>query len=173
MFLATGMLAVYGLLGNRARLRELYSFRGEWVSWGLASAAILYLIFFAGDRISTALFDFAGRQVEAVYGTKVQASPWIVGALLLFWIGPCEEIFWRGFVQQRFAERFGPWKGCVVTSLIYAGIHLWAFNFMLFMAALICGLFWGWMFLKYKSVWPGLISHAAWDLTVFVLFPIR
>jgi membrane protease YdiL (CAAX protease family) len=27
------------------------------------------------------------------------------------------------------------------------------------------------MFLRYRSVWPGLISHALWDVAAFVLFP--
>ena len=171
--MTSGTLAFYGLVSNKGKLRDLYSFQARWISRGLASAAILYLLFFVGDKISAALFDFAGDQVAGIYGTKVQASPWLIGPLLLFWIGPGEEIFWRGFAQQRFAEKFGARNGYVVTSLIYAGIHVWAFNFMLFMGALICGLFWGWMFLKYNSVWPGLISHAVWDLTIFVLFPIR
>lgn len=170
---ASGLLAGYGLLQNKTRLRELYTFHPKWIIIGIVSAAILYLIFFIGDIISSLLFNFAAPQVVGIYGTKAQASPVVIGALLMFWIGPAEEIFWRGFVQQRFAERSGAWKGFFAATAIYAGIHIWAMNFMLFMAALICGLFWGWLFLKYKSVWPGLISHAVWDVTIFILLPIR
>jgi membrane protease YdiL (CAAX protease family) len=43
---------------------------------------------------------------------------------------------------------------------------------MLFLAALICGLFWGALFKRYRSVWPVLISHALWDVAIFLLFPI-
>ena len=173
MVAASGTLAIYGIASNKPNLRLLYTFHPKWILVGIVSAAILYILFFAGDKISAALFGFAPPQVAAIYGTKIQASPTLIGALLFFWIGPCEEIFWRGFAQPRFAQRFGVRKGYIITSMIYAGIHVWAFNFMLFMAAIVCALFWGWMFLKYNSVWPGLISHAVWDLSIFVLLPIR
>ncbi len=88
-------------------------------------------------------------------------------------IGPAEEIFWRGFAQRRMQLAFGPAKGFLVTTAVYALVHIWAFNFMLLMAALICGLFWGWMYLHFKSVWPGLISHAVWDLFIFIIIPIH
>lgn len=170
---AVGILAIIGLVSNRSRLKELYAFHPRWLTIGLVSAAILYLIFFVGDKISTMLFNFADPQVAGIYGIKSHASPELIAGLLLLWVGPAEEIFWRGFVQQRCTEKFGKWKGYFITASIYAGIHIWALNFMLFMASLVCGLFWGWMFLKYQSVWPGLISHAIWDVTIFVILPIR
>lgn len=170
---ACGLLAGYSLLHNRARWQELYAFQLKWIVIGVVSAAALYLTFFVGDKLSSLLFEFAAPQVGGIYGTRAQASPLVIGTLLFFWIGPAEEIFWRGFVQQRLSERSGLWRGYAVATAIYAGIHIWAFNFMLFMAALICGLFWGWMFLHYKSVWPGLISHSVWDLAIFVLLPLR
>jgi membrane protease YdiL (CAAX protease family) len=58
-------------------------------------------------------------------------------------VGPAEEIFWRGFVQERFCGRYGRAVGYLIASLVYAAIHVFGFNFMLFMASLICGLFWG------------------------------
>jgi membrane protease YdiL (CAAX protease family) len=90
----------------------------------------------------------------------------------MFWIGPAEEIFWRGLVQHELAAKYGAVFGYFVSSLLYAGIHIFALNFMLLMASLICGLFWGALFLKYKSVWPGIISHALWDVAIFVVFPM-
>lgn len=170
---ATGLLAAYALLNNGSRLRELYMFHAKWVGFGILSAAALYVVFFVGDRVSAAFFAFASPQIAGIYGTKSQASPAAIGTLLLLWIGPAEEIFWRGFVQQRLSEKYGLWKGFFIACAVYAAIHIWAFNFMLLTAALVCGLFWGWMFLKFKSVWPGLISHAVWDLTIFILLPIR
>jgi membrane protease YdiL (CAAX protease family) len=154
-------------------LRSLYEFQTKWVLIGVASAAVLYLVFLVGDRASALLFEFAKPQISGIYSTKSQASPVLIGALLLLLIGPAEEIFWRGFAQGRMAARFGQWQGYLLTSAVYALVHIWAFNFMLLMAALTCGLFWGWMYLKYKSVWPGLISHAVWDVFIFVIVPIQ
>ena len=173
MTVATGALTAWSLANDRGELRRLYSFRPQWILIGLLSAVVLYLLFFTGDRISAFLFDFSKPQIANIYSTRSQASPALIGALLLVWIGPAEEIFWRGFAQRRMAARYGDWGGFLLTTVVYALVHVWALNFMLFMASLACGLFWGWMYLKYRSVWPGLISHALWDLAIFVLFPIQ
>ncbi|RPI14589.1 MAG: CPBP family intramembrane metalloprotease [Ignavibacteriae bacterium] len=152
---------------------RLYDFKSLYIAIGLISAAILYLIFFAGDRISNLLFNFAEKQVNGIYGNKTLLDPVTIGLLLFFIIGPAEEIFWRGFVQDTLMEKLGENKGWLIASLIYGGVHIFAMNFMLFMAALICGLFWGYIFKKYKSLWPGIISHAVWDLTIFLIIPVR
>lgn len=154
-------------------INKLYDFKMIYISVGLISAAILYLVFFAGDRISNLLFNFAERQVTGIYGNKALLDPVTIGLLLFFIIGPAEEVFWRGFVQDTLMEKFGENNGWLFASLIYGGVHIFALNFMLFMAALICGLFWGYIFKKYKSIWPGIISHAVWDLTIFLIIPVR
>jgi len=173
MVIATGTLGALALTNDRHDLKTLYAFEPRWIVIGLASAVLLYLVFIFGHRISALLFEFSRPQISGIYSTRSQASPAVIGTLLLLWIGPGEEIFWRGFAQRRLAARYGAWKGFLITSLVYAGVHIWAFNFMLFMASLICGLFWGLMYLKYRSVWPGLISHGVWDLAIFVLLPIQ
>ena len=93
--------------------------------------------------------------------------------LLLFLIGPAEEIFWRGYVQKSLSEKLGKNAGVVVATLVYAGVHIPSWNFMLVMAALTAGAVWG---LVYRF-WPEkfgavLVSHALWDAAVFVWFPL-
>lgn len=177
MTIAASMLAGIGLYLNHrngeAINYRLYYFEPKYIIIGIISAAALYLVFYSGDIVSKLILPFADRQVVGVYNNKSLLDPAVIGLLLLFIIGPSEEIFWRGFVQDTLAEKFGENKGWIIASLIYGGVHIVAMNFMLFMAAFICGLFWGWVFKKYKSVWPGLISHAIWDLTIFVLLPVR
>jgi membrane protease YdiL (CAAX protease family) len=172
MTLATGVLAGAALLTDRGRLREAYAFRPVHVLIGALSAAQLYLIFWLGNWIAVRLTDFARPQVVGIYATREQAAPWLIGLLLLLWIGPAEEIFWRGFIQRRLAARIGPLLGWLIAGAIYALVHVWALNLMLLLAAALCGLYWGAMYLRYRSVWPSLISHALWDVAVFVLWPI-
>jgi len=177
MTIAASLLAGLGLYfnhkSNKAINHRLYFFKTSYILVGILSAAILYGVFYAGDIVSKLILPFADKQVVGVYSNKSLSDPVIIGLLLLFIIGPAEEVFWRGFVQDTLAEQFGDNKGWIIASLIYGGVHIFAMNFMLFMAALICGLFWGWVFKKYRSVWPGIISHALWDLTIFVLLPVR
>jgi membrane protease YdiL (CAAX protease family) len=173
MVMATGVLAGAALFSGKKDLPSIYRFQRSHLVIGIVSAAVLYLVFLIGDAISTQIFSFAKPEVSSIYRSREQASSLIIGILLFLWIGPAEEVFWRGFVQQRFSKRFGEVRGYLVSSLLYAGVHIWAFNLMLFLAALICGLFWGALFKRYRSVWPGLISHAIWDVAIFILFPIQ
>lgn len=177
MTIAASLLAGLGLYLNHrngeAINYRLYFFEPKYILIGIVSAVLLYLVFYTGDIVSKFILPFADRQVVGVYNNKSLLDPAVIGLLLLFIIGPAEEVFWRGFVQDTLAEKFGDNKGWIFASLIYGAVHIVALNFMLFMAALICGLFWGWMFKRYRSVWPGLISHALWDLTIFVLLPVR
>ncbi len=173
MVMATAVLAGPGIWLQKDRLREIYSFKLSHVAVGLVSAGILYAIFWVGNVVSTQLFHFARPEITGIYSTRAQASPLTIGLLLLFWVGPAEEIFWRGFVQERLYGRYGRMGGYLVASLVYAAIHIFGFNFMLFMASLVCGLFWGAMYFRYGSVWPGLVSHAIWDVMIFVIIPVQ
>ena len=173
MAVSASLLAGIGLFGGRSRFKDLYRFRAFYIAIGITSAAVLYGVFFAGDKISAMLFSFAGEQVGSVYEMKSGADPWLVGALLLFVIGPAEEIFWRGYVQERFMAKYGDIQGWLIAGLIYALVHVWSMNFMLVMAALVCGLFWGAVFLRWRSVVPLIISHALWDVSIFLIFPVR
>lgn len=172
MIAATTSLNLYSFFIGKHQLKQVYNFNNQFILVGLISAAILYITFFAGNYFSNLLFNFAGKQIENIYATKSQAGKIFIGAALLLWIGPAEEIFWRGFAQHNLQQLYGENKGFLITSAVYAIVHIWAFNFMLFMAALICGLFWGWMYKKYKSLIPCIISHAVWDCVIFVILPI-
>jgi membrane protease YdiL (CAAX protease family) len=171
-FLALASAYVNHLCGSEINYR-LYFFEFKYVVIGILSAAILYLIFYAGDILSSYVFSFAKSEVSGIYGNKILLDPALIGLLLFFIIGPSEEIFWRGFVQDTLAQKFGDNAGWLIGALAYSGVHLVAQNFMLFAAALMCGLFWGYIFKRYKSLWPGIISHALWDVVIFVLLPVR
>lgn len=151
------------------------------IAVGFAIAFVLWGIFWLGDKVSQWLFDFARPQVDAVYGMKTGLPENIIAVLLLLVIGPAEEFFWRGFVQREMVKLFPSRKGLfsaenvgfAVTTVVYALVHIWSFNFMLVMAALVAGFIWGLLYRLRPSMLPSLIvSHAVWDALVFVILPI-
>ena len=75
--------------------------------FGLASAVLLYFFFFAGNKLSRLMFDFAGQGISDVYAFKGDAEGIRIGILMLLVIGPGEEFFWRGFLQRHFQDRLG------------------------------------------------------------------
>ncbi len=173
MLTATGILTIWSIIFGKRFLRNLFQFKFKWIIIGLFSALLLYLLFYLGNIISQYFFDFVQIQIENVYSTKEQANNLFIAIALLIWIGPAEEIFWRGYAQNELSQKFGSLKALIINSLVYAFVHIWAFNLMLFFAALICGFFWGWMFMRFKNVLPGLISHAIWDVLIFILIPLQ
>jgi CAAX protease family protein len=172
MTLSASLLAGIALWFQRDSFSTLYCVRGSDMMIGLVSAAVLYGVFFIGDRVSAYLFSFAAEQVGTIYGMKAGSSPVLISLLLLI-VGPAEEVFWRGHVQVRLSDRFGSIPGWLMASLVYAIVHVWSGNFMLVMAALVCGLFWGALYHWRRSIIPGIISHAVWDVVVFIILPIR
>ncbi|MEW6662368.1 MAG: CPBP family intramembrane glutamic endopeptidase [Bacillota bacterium] len=139
---------------------------------GTCSAALLYFIFWLGNILSQLLFNFAKPQVSSIYEIRHQGEAIIIALVLLFITSPAEEIFWRNFLQRWAMERFGEPIGWIFGSLVYAGVHISSGNFMLVMAALVAGLFWGFIYWKEKSVVPVIISHAFWTTSIFILFPV-
>lgn len=140
---------------------------------GVLIAAVLWGVFWTGDKVSSWLFDFARPQVNLIYGMKEGESPWLLSVLMLFLIGPAEEIFWRGYVQRTFSRRWNPNIGFAVATALYALVHAGSCNFMLLMAALVAGVVWGGLYRLFPERMAAIIvSHAVWDVAVFIWFPI-
>ncbi len=160
------LLAIY--FGGKPDLtfswRELLS--------GLGIAVVLWFVFWTGDKLSQLLFDFARPQVDLIYDIKGGTSPTLISLLLLCIIGPGEEIFWRGYVQRRLSARWSPNTGFLLATAAYTLIHIPSLNFMLVMAALVCGVIWGGLFRLFPRHFTAIVvSHALWDAAALVWFP--
>ena len=140
---------------------------------GFAIAIALWCVFWVGDKASQWLFPFARPQVNLIYGMKAGESPWLISVLLLFLIGPAEEIFWRGYVQRRLSQHYSPNVGFLLATACYTLVHVASLNFMLVMASMVCGIAWGGLYRLFPQRFPAIVlSHALWDAAVFVWFPI-
>ena len=152
--------------------KHQFRFNKTAILLGLASAGLLYVIFWSGKTISSTIMPFAAAQINSIYEKGVGTHTGIIACLLFFITGPCEEIYWRGFLQKNLAARFGLWQGWLLATVIYAGVHIWSFNLMLIGAAGVAGAFWGAMFWRYKNLAPVIISHSVWSTVIFALFPM-
>ena len=140
---------------------------------GIGIAVALWSVFWVGDKLSSLMFDFARPQVDTIYDMKDGENPWILSFLLLFIIGPAEEIFWRGYLQNNLSKRFSPNMGFILTTLAYSLVHIFKFNFMLIMAAAVAGFIWGLLYRFFPNRLGAIVlSHALWDCAVFIWFPI-
>jgi len=86
-------------------------------------------------------------------------------------IGPGEELFWRGLVQQNLQRKFGRLRGMVIASSVYGAVHLVSENLTLTGAAATAGLFWGALYAREGRIAPLIVSHVSWDLWIFLVAP--
>jgi membrane protease YdiL (CAAX protease family) len=159
----------YSFLWRRPRLR----IRAPSIALGVASAAVLYGVFWVGNAIAPIFVPGAHAQVGGIYRMGDGSSRAWIFLLLFFITGPGEEIFWRGFLQQRLEDRLGPPGGYVVATLVYGGVHVFSRNPMLMLAALVAGAFWGAMYWWRRDLAAIIVSHSLWSAFIFAVLPIR
>ena len=157
--------------GSKLQL-SVFNLRLSTFLLGIAIAALLWGVFYVGDKVSQLLFSFSRAQVNLIYNMKEGVSPTLLALLLLFVIGPAEEIFWRGYVQGTLTKYRSPFVAFLLTTACYTAVHLPSGNFMLIMAALVCGIVWGGLYwLMPHQLKAIIISHALWDAAAFVWLP--
>jgi membrane protease YdiL (CAAX protease family) len=105
-----------------------------------------------------------------------QSLTWnsVVGTSIL--IGFIEEIPYRGFMLQKFTERYGFWVAAAISSILFLSIHLpgWISLHLLKAGSIVSVFLFGVMMaivLRYgKSLWAPIITHSTNDFIAFVLF---
>lgn len=153
-------------------LEDMKKGLGKKIGLGLLSAIVLYSVFFAGNGFSRLIFPSAGNDISQVYSFKESASLLRIVLLVTVLIGPGEELFWRGQLQRLWEKNFGKFGGYILAAVLYALVHAASGNVMLVLAAGICGLFWGFLYMRFRSVLLIGISHTVWDLMILVVWPL-
>jgi membrane protease YdiL (CAAX protease family) len=75
-----------------------------------------------------------------------------------------EEMLFRGVILRGFLQKFSAFKAILVSSLLFAFIHL---NPWQFFSALGLGLACGWWYMRARSLIPVVLCHALANLIVF------
>jgi membrane protease YdiL (CAAX protease family) len=83
-----------------------------------------------------------------------------------------EEVLWRGVVSKFLTERFGIGMGVVLAALSYAAAHWAAFNPVLTIAALGCGIYWGILYAATDDIITPFVAHLTWDVLLLFAFPL-
>jgi membrane protease YdiL (CAAX protease family) len=162
-------VSLYSLFWQRPRI----SFQLRSLLLGLFSAVLLYLIFFLGNKLALTILPGAKTQVGGIYSLGVGGNKILIFLLLFFITGPGEEIFWRGFLQDRLMKRWGNFSGYLTTTALYGGVHIFSCNLMLILAAFVAGAFWGFLYLWKRDLLAQITSHSFWSAVIFAVAPIQ
>jgi membrane protease YdiL (CAAX protease family) len=167
---ATGLgLGALALVANPSLLRTRIGRRE--VAVGLASAAALYGTFKLGDRFARRYVPGGDRQIREIYGLRELRPPEETALRLVAVIGPAEELFWRGLVQEALMRRYGRWRGAALAAVVYSGVHVTTGNFTLMGAAGVAGAHWCALYAAGVPIGALIVSHSAWDVWVFLVQP--
>ena len=138
---------------------------------GIASAAALYGIFQVGDKISRKIVPNGGQQIDSIYALKRLRPRRELMLRLGLVVGPSEEIFWHGFLQDGLMKKFGKFWGWVMSTAAYGTVHTVSGNFTLVGAAAVAGGFWGALYALGVPLGALIVSHIAWDNIIFLVAP--
>ena len=90
----------------------------------------------------------------------------ITGALFP---GFSEEVFYRGILARRFSRAYSPIKSILLSATLFGLFHK---NPWQAVNAFYVGIFLGWIYLRYRSIWLCIFIHAYHNFLVyFVDFP--
>lgn len=91
--------------------------------------------------------------------------------ILIFIVVVGEELFWRGFVQQRIKDWTSPFISIVISSLLFAGAYMvggyFSYGMIIFVIGLIVGSLYEWK----KSMPLIIVVHEVFVILFFLLIP--
>jgi membrane protease YdiL (CAAX protease family) len=108
------------------------------------------------------------------------ARPAVYLGCAVYWIlvnSVLEEYVWRWFVVRQGEALVGPDRAVVLSAAGFTLHHILAMSLYLGPAAtslasagiFAAGCAWSWCYVRYRSIWPGYLSHALADVAIFAV----
>lgn len=176
-WIIASVLATWPIISSRSS-RDLFS-RTQWFGTPRDTAGQLLIMSLIVLPVFSVvyLFYFGWRQGDAI----VPLLPEQWGAMVayqLLYVGFPEELFFRGYLQQRFDDAFGrPWRfagascgpGLLLADLLFAGGHLLVTGDAARLNVFLPGLVFGWLQARTGALIAPIIFHALCNITLFTL----
>jgi len=121
----------------------------------------------------------AGMVAERAARTGLD-QPGLYFAGAIYWItvnSLMEEYVWRWFVFRKCEVLLGGRAAVMAAALAFTAHHVvalagqftWGITVLASLGVFIGGASWSWLYLRYRSIWPGYVSHAIVDVPIFVI----
>lgn len=169
---ATGLTLAGVALSAEPPLRRLRP-RPRHLAEGALVAAGLYGVFRVGDVLARRIMPDGAGDIEEIYALRQGRSALAIAARLAAVIGPAEELFWRGHLQERLTRRLGPARGALAATAAYGGVHVVSGNPTLVGAAAVAGAWWSGLAALGVDIESLIVSHVLWDIVIFLVAPTQ
>jgi len=153
--------------------------RGGLGMGALTGAAIFAVVLGGGLLLAPVMIDAAAVK-EAAQRTGLD-QPWRFMALAGYWItinSMIEEYVFRWFCQRQCERLVRDVRIAAVLSGLCFTIHHvvalrmqfpWGATLLGSLGVFVGGTIWSAMYAKYRSIWPGYLSHAMVDVAVYIV----
>jgi hypothetical protein len=128
---------------------------------GVAATVPLLAALGIGLRWPPAPLRYLYQRLDEEVLPMLAPASWPQLAVLAVVAGVGEELLFRGFLQQAFADRFGIPSGLVIASLLFGLAHPMSKTYVL-LAALI-GAWLGVLFVETDGLLAPIVTHALYD----------
>ena len=123
--------------------------------------------------IALTLYRLVPYEVPESYTRTVTPSSTLdlVYLLMITWVlvGPCEELFFRGFIQGTFTFWKGPEMGVIAGSVLFGLAHFSPLLWFPSIPAAAVGIIYGIVYLKRRSIVPVAVAHSMNNTIGFAL----
>ncbi|MBW4421496.1 MAG: CPBP family intramembrane metalloprotease [Myxacorys californica WJT36-NPBG1] len=167
ILLATGGLGVlYWSVKRFLPLPEgwfRFSLRGNWFWWGLGGYAAAYPLVLAVSWFNNLIWQGRGGSNPILSVALEGRDPF---AFLIFLITAAiaaplfEETFFRGFLLSSLTKYFSTWQSILLSSLIFAVVHLSLSEVLPLMTL---GIILGFVYTRTQNLMASILLHALWN----------
>lgn len=140
---------------------------------GTSAGAVMALVTHLAYPPVASLVPSIAVEVAGLYEDLRQAPGPLLGAPLLLLAVAAEEAVWRGVLVRQLEKKRTPIVVIVVATLAYAVPQAFSGSWVLVLVALGCGAFWTSLRVWSGSIVVPALTHAVWNLVVFVALPLQ
>jgi len=144
----------------------------EYLIFGIGYGTLTYGLIVTGHRFFSIFTDVASVSVDRFLSDFGPTTVWHYILLILI-IAPGEELFWRGFIQQKLKAYMSPFFAVLISSILF-GLSMAFSGFWLgVLAAFISGMLWGVLYEWKKSMPLIIIAHITMITLLFLVLPLN
>jgi membrane protease YdiL (CAAX protease family) len=139
---------------------------------GLAIFGIITLAYFAFGRLWIDPEAVRAQIRSNGFGSPILLLPFLCSLTLVN--SMMEEYVWRWFVFSRCERLFSPMPAAILTAGLFTLHHIvalrghvgWDVTALGSAGCFLGGLIWSWLYVRYRSIWPGDVSHVLADAAI-------
>ncbi|MFT5354727.1 MAG: membrane protease YdiL (CAAX protease family) [Polyangiales bacterium] len=140
---------------------------------GIGAGVLMAIVTHLAYPLAARLVPSIAVEVAGLYEDLRQTPGPVLGAPFLLLAVAAEEAVWRGVLVRQMEKTRGPLVIVLVATLAYAVPQAFSGSWVLVLVALGCGAFWTFLRVWSRSLVVPALTHAVWNLVVFVALPLH